>query len=79
MQAAAQIVGAVFTALAGDLTTASAEAIASGMGFTFAVAAGLVAMALLAAGGGFGSLVRRQPQQSLATANVFCRSEACPR
>ncbi|AZD28737.1 Putative transport protein [Pseudomonas chlororaphis] len=45
----ASLMGAVFAAVAGDLTTASAEAVASGMGFTFALAAGLVLMALLVA------------------------------
>ncbi|QTT87974.1 MFS transporter [Pseudomonas chlororaphis] len=42
----ASLMGAVFAAVAGDLTTASAEAVASGMSFTFALAAGLVVMAL---------------------------------
>ncbi|QLL11430.1 MFS transporter [Pseudomonas chlororaphis] len=41
----ASLMGAVFAAVAGDLATASAEAVASGMGFTFALAAGLVALA----------------------------------
>ncbi|WMI98049.1 MFS transporter [Pseudomonas chlororaphis subsp. aurantiaca] len=45
----ASLMGAVFAAVAGDLSRASAEAVASGMGFTFALATGLVLMALLAA------------------------------
>ncbi|AZC38754.1 MFS transporter [Pseudomonas chlororaphis] len=45
----ASLMGAVFAAVAGDLSTASAEAVASGMGFTFVLATGLVLMALLAA------------------------------
>lgn len=42
----ASLMGAVFAAVTGDLSTASAEAVGSGMGFTFALAAGLVVMAL---------------------------------
>ncbi|ROL80364.1 MFS transporter [Pseudomonas chlororaphis] len=45
----ASLMGALFAAVTGDLTTASAEAVASGMGFTFALAAGLVLMAILVA------------------------------
>jgi EmrB/QacA subfamily drug resistance transporter len=45
----ASLMGAVFAAVAGDLSTASAEAVASGMGFTFALAAGLVFIAMLVA------------------------------
>ncbi|WP_025804912.1 MFS transporter [Pseudomonas chlororaphis] len=45
----ASLMGAVFAAVAGDLSRASAEAVTSGMGFTFALATGLVLMALLAA------------------------------
>ncbi|WP_397432031.1 MFS transporter [Pseudomonas chlororaphis] len=52
----ASLMGAVFAAVAGDLTTASAEAVASGMSFTFALAAGLVTMALLVA------LLSQQPR-----------------
>ncbi|BBN56219.1 MFS transporter [Pseudomonas chlororaphis subsp. aurantiaca] len=52
----ASLMGAVFAAVAGDLSTASAEAVASGMSFTFALAAGLVTMALLVA------LLSQQPR-----------------
>ncbi|PXX64461.1 drug resistance transporter, EmrB/QacA subfamily [Pseudomonas sp. LAMO17WK12:I10] len=45
----ASLMGALFAAVTGDLTTASAEAVGSGMGFTFALAAGLVLMAILVA------------------------------
>ncbi|OLF53083.1 MFS transporter [Pseudomonas chlororaphis] len=45
----ASLMGAVFAATTGDLATASAEAVAGGMQVTFAVAAGLIATALLAA------------------------------
>ncbi|SDZ65977.1 MFS transporter [Pseudomonas sp. NFIX28] len=45
----ASLMGAVFATAAGDPATASAEAVASGMGYTFALASGLVVMALLVA------------------------------
>ncbi|WP_277591521.1 MFS transporter [Pseudomonas chlororaphis] len=45
----ASLMGALFAAATGELSTASAEAVASGMGFTFALAAGLVLMAILVA------------------------------
>ncbi|AMS17056.1 MFS transporter [Pseudomonas chlororaphis] len=45
----ASLMGALFAAATGELSTASAEAVGSGMGFTFALAAGLVLMAILVA------------------------------
>ena len=45
----ASLMGAVFAAATGEPGTASADAVAGGMHVTFAVAAGLIAMALLVA------------------------------